>query len=150
MDDKFTDDIFYLFLTIVIPLSIKYSISAYYKRKRPQAPLIQLPPYPASKWDLRLKVFLIACSAWYFYRLYNRPYSFLTELGVEVNSPSFQVRNHFRDYMTERFPGWVLTPLTDSQSSDLFDKDLYLQEIRPLEELYDKLRSGKWRRWYGR
>lgn len=52
--------------------------------------------------------------------------------------------------MTERFPGWTLGPLSDSPSVSLFDKDIYTDAIRPLEELYDKLRAGKWRRWYGR
>lgn len=150
MDDKSADEIIYVFLTIAIPLSIKYGMDAYNKRKKPKVPKIELSPYPASKWDLISKIFLIACAAWYANRFITTPYNFLNELGVEVNSPSFEVRNHFKDYMTERFPGWTLGPLSESPSAVLFDKDIYADKIRPLEELYDKLRAGKWRRWYGR
>jgi hypothetical protein len=150
MDDKSTDEIVYVCLTIAIPLVIKYALEAFRMRKIPKPPKVPLPPNPASRWDAIIKIFLISAAAWYIRKLINPPYDFIKELGVAINAPAFQVRNHFRDYMTERFPGWILEPLSDSQSSTLFDQEIYTSEIRPLEELYDKLRSGKWRRLYGR
>lgn len=150
MEDKLTDEITYLLLSIAIPIGIKFGRDALYKRKQPQIPQVQLPPYPSSNWDWILGIFVVLCSAWYFKRMATPPRNFLAELEVEVDSPAFIVRNHFRGYMMERFPGWTLRPLSDSGPSNLFDKDVYANEIRPLEELYDKLRTGKWRRWYGR
>ena len=150
MDDKSADEIAYVCLTIAIPLVVKYALEIIRMRKAPKTLKVPLPPNPASKWDAIINLILVAASAWYIRKLMDPPYDFLKELGVAINAPAFKVRNHFRDYMTQRFPGWILGPLSDSPSANLFDKELYTSEIRPLEELYDKLRSGKWRRWYGR
>jgi hypothetical protein len=55
--------------------------------------------------------------------------------------------------MTATYPGWTHSTnihAKESPAKDAFDKDFYESTIEPLEQLYEKLRASKWRRWYGR
>ena len=150
MNDSSTDDLLFMMLTISVPLAIRYIWDFYRKRNLPKVPEMTLPPHPFSKWDLMTNCFIVAAAAFYLSKIIHLPFNFFEEIGVDLTAPSYQIRNHFRDYMVSKYPGWVLGPLGDSPSANLFDKEVYDNEIKPWEDLYDKLRIGRWRRWYGR
>lgn len=147
------DEIGSLLLTLTTPFAIRYAYSLFSKRNQPKVPELTRPPRPKTRADRWSTYFLIFCALWQAYHVIVPPPSFLRTIGASVDSPSFIVRNQFREYMTVRFPGWTKPAgLYDqeSPSKDLFDDFTFETQIEPLEQLYDKLRASKWRKWYGR
>ena len=148
-----TEELAYSLIALAFPLVFRYSLSLFTRKRSPKVADIQRPPRPKSVPDHLSTSLFLALACYHFYQMSIVPYSFLSVLKVGVKTPSFQVRNSFREYMTHQFPGWK--PPTgilenDSPSKELFNEDTWKNKIQPLESLYDKLRASKWRKWYGR
>lgn len=147
------EELGYSLMALAFPLVFRYCLSLFSRKRSPKVADIQRPPRPKTLLDQWSTYLFLALASYHFYRMSIAPYSFLSTLNVGVKTPSFQVRNQFREYMAQEFPGWKApTGIidTESPSKDLFDEDTWNNKILPLEQLYDKLRASKWRKWYGR
>ncbi len=151
--DQQLEELGMIMLTLAIPLIIRFAFDLYRKRKQPKLPDLKREPRPLSYNDKLSSCFFLLCCILHVYILFHTPHSFLKTIGASVNSPSFIVRNQFRDYMMNRFPGWTKTMglyETESPAKHIFDEITFETQIKPLEDLYDKLRASKWRKLYGR
>lgn len=146
------DELAYVLLSLAVPFAIRYVWDLYQKARQPRQKDLVRAPRPKTTLDKLSTIVLLLLTVAQVSALIVPPTNFLSDIGASVRSPSFMVRNKFRDYMSERFEGWIgPTPIEqESPSKTLFDAVTFERDILPLEKLYDKLRATKWRRWYGR
>ncbi|KAJ3045081.1 hypothetical protein HDV00_011806 [Rhizophlyctis rosea] len=123
-----------LIMWLVVPWAIG-QVRKYFSKKEKLRP-----PKPRSSWDVYSTYFLLIIALTQLWLCLRPLPNFLAELGAGPNTPSFQLRNSFRDYMTQRYPDW-----TEGSSSESLTAN---PEVQSLEETYNLLRNTEMRQVY--
>ncbi|KNC98157.1 uncharacterized protein SPPG_06561 [Spizellomyces punctatus DAOM BR117] len=128
-------------LNVALWVGLPFLISKareYFKKTTPR------PPRPKTSLDTFSTFFLVfvACANILVATIPSQ--NLLRDLRVHPESPSFVVRNNFRQYMSAKFPGWTQEGAYDLRQADPATRD----RVEELERLYELLKSTDNRRMY--
>ncbi|KAJ3178361.1 hypothetical protein HDU87_003676 [Geranomyces variabilis] len=124
-----------LFLWIGLPLLVSKG-RAYFK-KTPSRPT-----HPKSVYDKYATAFLLFVAVLQLCACVVRPPNVLVDLGIGLETPSFVLRNTFRNHMAARYPGWASGAVRPEDEARVATAEKIHESLKTTSARKEYLRHG--------